>query len=132
MEGERLATVHGDPDGTLDVAVRAAAPLVKTRTAEDDLRFSVSLLVEVALRALSPGVNDTFTAIACVDRLSASLTRARLRGLRTGGALDGAGRLRVVVPTIDAERLFAEAMPPLRRAARGNAGRRLTGRRGGM
>ena len=115
-----LATVIGKTDPSLDAEIRAAAPLLVARDHDGDLRFSVHLLVEIALRALSPGVNDTFTAIACVDRLSASLTRARLGHLCTGVYCDDDGVVRVVVPSINADTLFREAMPPLRRAASNN------------
>lgn len=120
IEGTPIATVFNDPTGTLDDQVTAAAPLLDVRTPEGDLRFSVNLLVEIALRALSPGVNDTFTAIACVDRLSAALATARSRGLSLGVYLDSGGTARVVSPTITADTLFLEAFPPMRRAARSN------------
>lgn len=41
------------------------------RTPRQDIVCAVDELVEVAVRALSPGINDPFTAIACIDRLSA-------------------------------------------------------------
>ncbi|MDZ7722567.1 MAG: DUF2254 domain-containing protein [candidate division KSB1 bacterium] len=43
------------------------------RTPEQDVEFSIHQLVEVAARALSPGINDPFTAIACIDRLGSVL-----------------------------------------------------------
>lgn len=120
IEGTPIATVFNDPDGTLDGHVAEAAPLLDVRTPEGDLRFSVNLLVEIALRALSPGVNDTFTAIACVDHLSAALATARSKSLSLGVYLDSDGAVRVASPTITADTLFLEAFPPLRRAARNN------------
>lgn len=120
IEGALLATVFGVLDSAFEEKVRAGAPLLVARDPDGDLRFSTHLLIEIALRALSPGVNDTFTAIACADRLSSSLTRARHRGLRTGVYDDKDGAVRVVVPTIDTDTLFNEAFPPLRRAANGN------------
>lgn len=120
IAGATLATVFNDPGRTLDDAVRNAAPLLDVRTPEGDLRFSVNLLVEIALRALSPGVNDTFTAIACVDRLSAALATARAEALSLGVYLDADGAARVASPTTTADTLFGEAFPPLRRAARRN------------
>ena len=119
-EGEALAHVIGDPDGTLDETIVEAAPLIEARDPEGDLRFSVHLLVEIALRALSPGVNDTYTAIACVDRLSASLVRAWRGGLRTGLRCDDTGAARVLCPAVTSETMFLDGFPPLRRSARGN------------
>ncbi len=120
IAGEPIATVFNDPDQALDSHVIEALPLLSVRTPEGDLRFSVNLLVEIALRALSPGVNDTFTAIACVDRLSAALATARAERLSSGVYLDSEGVARVVSPSLTADTLFLEAFPPLRRAARNN------------
>jgi uncharacterized membrane protein len=51
------------------------------RTASQDVEFSFLQMVEIAVRALSPGINDPFTAIACVDRLGSALCRLA-RGTR--------------------------------------------------
>ncbi|NOE20256.1 DUF2254 domain-containing protein [Ruegeria atlantica] len=115
-----LANVHGDCNESLNDLAQAAAPLIPARDPNGDIRFSVHLLVEIALRALSPGVNDTFTAIVCIDRLSASLARAWSSKLCTGVYRDDDGAVRVVYPSITAESLFHDSMPALRRAARGN------------
>ncbi|BAB77018.1 DUF2254 domain-containing protein [Anabaena sp. FACHB-709] len=42
----------------------------KERTEQQDVEFPINQLVEIALRAISPGVNDPFTAIRCIDQLS--------------------------------------------------------------
>ncbi len=120
VPSDTLAYVYGDSDESLNHLVHAAAPLIPARDPNGDIRFSVHLLVEIALRALSPGVNDTFTAIVCIDRLSASLARAWSSKLCTGVYRDDAGTVRVVYPSITAESLFRDSMPALRRAARGN------------
>ncbi|NOD65888.1 DUF2254 domain-containing protein [Ruegeria sp. HKCCD6109] len=117
---DTLANVYGDSDESLNDLVQAAAPLIPARDPNGDIRFSVHLLVEIALRALSPGVNDTFTAIVCIDRLSASLARAWSSKLCTGVHRDDDGNVRVIYPSITAEALFHDSMPALRRAARGN------------
>ncbi len=117
---DTLASVYGDSDENLNDLAKASAPLIPARDPTGDIRFSVHLLVEIALRALSPGVNDTFTAIVCIDRLSASLARAWSSKLCTGVYRDDDGNVRVVYPSITAEALFHDSMPALRRAARGN------------
>ncbi len=61
-------------------AIVAAVTVGRERTAVQDVEFSIRQLVEVALRALSPGINDPFTACAVVDRLAASLAQAMKRG----------------------------------------------------
>lgn len=120
METDTMAHVIGRADEELETLVRNAAPLIPARDPNGDIRFSVHLLVEIALRALSPGVNDTFTAVVCIDRLSASLARAWASDLCAGIHRDEAGVVRVIYPSITAESLFLDSMPPLRRAARGN------------
>ncbi len=54
-------------------AVSRAMTLGPRPAAAQDLEFAVRQLVEVAVRALSPGINDPFTAIAVLDRLGAAL-----------------------------------------------------------
>jgi uncharacterized membrane protein len=54
-------------------AIRDATALGPTRVGADDLEFAVRQLVEVAVRALSPGINDPNTAIAVLDQLGAAL-----------------------------------------------------------
>lgn len=73
------------------------------RTATQDLEFAVRQLVEVALRALSPGINDPFTAIAAIDRLALSLTLVMRRGQAQAAWSDENGTIRVTgkVTTFD-------------------------------
>jgi uncharacterized membrane protein len=55
--------------------VAAAFTIGAHRTVEQDVAFGIRQLVDVALRALSPGINDTTTAIHCIDYLGAILLR---------------------------------------------------------
>lgn len=66
------------------------------RTPIQDLEFAMRHLVEIALRALSPGINDPFTAIAVVDRLGAALAELMLRKLQPEVFCDADGAVRVV------------------------------------
>jgi uncharacterized membrane protein len=72
------------------------------RTPSDDLVFLIDELVEIAARALSPGVNDPFTAITCMDWLTASLAMLAGRDSPDPLHVDVDGKLRV----IDRERSF--------------------------
>ncbi|WP_437688145.1 DUF2254 family protein [Sorangium sp. So ce176] len=65
------------------------------RTADQDPSFGVQQIVDVALKALSPGINDTTTAVTCVDYLSAILARAAGRRPVSPYRFDG-GELRVI------------------------------------
>ena len=70
-----LAAVAGASaiDERLGDQIRNKMILGPRRTATQDVEFSIAQLVEIAARALSPGVNDFYTAIACVDHLAAAL-----------------------------------------------------------
>src|SRR5690606_11094881 len=57
-----------------------AAVLGDKRTFIQDIEFALQELVEIAVRALSPGINDPFTACTCVDRLAAGLAKMATRG----------------------------------------------------
>jgi uncharacterized membrane protein len=66
------------------------------RTLAQDAEFAMDQLVEIAARALSPGMNDPFTAMQCVDRLGEALSHLARRVIPSPYRLDGAGRLRVI------------------------------------
>ncbi len=76
--------------------INAAFVFGNQRTGTQDVEFSVQQLVEIALRALSPGINDPFTAIACVDRLGSALCRLARRDMPSAHRFDEQGRLRLV------------------------------------
>lgn len=65
------------------------------RSAEQDPEFSIRQLVEIAVRALSPGINDPFTAITCIDRLADNLAFLSGRHLPADRFVDDSGVLRV-------------------------------------
>lgn len=70
--GSRIASSFTDQ-------INSAFALGKQRTSGQDLEFAVDQLVEIAVRALSPGLNDPFTAMTCVDRLGSALSRLAAR-----------------------------------------------------
>ena len=76
--------------------VNEAFVLGDQRTAAQDIEFSVHQLVEIAVRALSPGINDPFTAMTCVDRLGSALYRMAQRELPSRYRFDEHGALRLI------------------------------------
>ena len=66
------------------------------RTQQQDLEFSIEQLVEIAVRALSPGVNDPFTAIRCIDHLSAVLCRLAQKEIPSPYRYSEGDKLRLV------------------------------------
>ncbi len=67
------------------------------RTGTQDPEFAISQLVEIAVRALSPGINDPFTAMNCLDRLGAALVRIAGRTLPQKRRYDKSGNLRLII-----------------------------------
>lgn len=90
------------------------------RTATQDVEFSLRQLVEIAVRALSPGINDPFTAIACVDRLGSALCRLARREAPSPLRYDDEGRLRLVAPGSSFAGIVDAAFNQIRQSARSN------------
>lgn len=101
--------------------IHAAFVIGNHRTTVQDAEFSVSQLVEVAVRALSPGINDPFTAVACVDRLSSGLCRLAERNMPASCRFDEQGRLRVVAVPHTFSGIVDTAFNQIRQHARSNA-----------
>ena len=75
------------------------------RTPAQDLRFLIEELQQISIRALSPGINDPYTAITCIDWLSACVGAAMDSGARPIRHYDSDDTLRVVIPEFNFERL---------------------------
>jgi uncharacterized membrane protein len=100
--------------------MNAAFALGNRRTAALDVEFSVNQLVEIAVRALSPGINDPFTAIACVDRLESALCRMARRDMPSAHRFDPDGRLRLVASGSTFAGIVDTAFNQIRQCARTN------------
>jgi len=88
------------------------------RTSQDDIEFPIRQLVEIAVRALSPGINDPFTASQCVDQVSAGLCVLAARPFPTPYVADDQGVLRVVDgDPMTFERLVGAAFDQIRQSA---------------
>jgi len=101
--------------------IHAAVVLGNRRTASQDVEFAVHQLVEIAVRALSPGINDPFTAITCVDRLGSALCRLAPRDMPSPHHFDEHGRLRLVHFTPTFPGIVDTAFNQIRQHARSNA-----------
>jgi uncharacterized membrane protein len=89
------------------------------RTLTQDLSFAIDQLVEIAIRALSPAVNDTFTALTCVDWLGDSLSKICAGWNPVTVHRDRDGRVRVLSVAVSDERLIQRAFEKIRQAGRG-------------
>ncbi len=95
----------------------AAIDIGPTRTLQQDVEFGVVQIVDVALRAISPAVNDPTTAISCVDQLSSILIRWIGRSPPRRAYYDPPHVLRLVVPWTDLDGLLDLAFEQIRHYA---------------
>jgi uncharacterized membrane protein len=101
--------------------VNSAFALGNQRTSGQDIEFAVNQLVEIAIRALSPGVNDPFTAMTCVDRLGTALCRLAQRHMQSPYRLDTHDQLRVIAPAFTFTDVTDAAFNQIRQYGRSSA-----------
>lgn len=119
LEGERLLSASPAPPDGLGDAVADCWSLGSQRTLEQDIGFGIRQLVDVALKALSPGVNDTTTAIMCIDALTDVLHHLAKRELRFDGCeREGVAWVEARHPRF--EDLLPQALDQIRYAAGDN------------
>lgn len=99
-------------------AIQSALFTGPVRTPEQDFEYGIRQLVEVALRALSPGINDPMTAMNCIDYLSAGLQSAFARPLPATIHRDEEGNIRLFTWKHTYESLVSASFDQIRQAAR--------------
>lgn len=92
----------------------------KTKTAQQDLEYSINQMVEIASRALSPGVNDPYTAIACIDNLTSTMCYLAEAEFPSKYLVDEDGALRVVKDPVDFEGTLDAAFNQIRQFSDGS------------
>jgi uncharacterized membrane protein len=98
----------------LEGRMRDAFILGSVRTSAQDIEFCLNQLVEIAVRALSPGVNDPFTAVTCIDRLGSALARLAQREMPASVRRDDRGAVRIIAPASAFPELLAAAFNQIR------------------
>ena len=83
-----------------------------------DAEFAIHQLVEVALRALSPGINDPFTAITCIDHLGSVLCSLTDRAFPRPSFYDDEGKLRIITKPLTFEGVTNAAFDQIRQYGR--------------
>ncbi|MBZ5728557.1 MAG: DUF2254 domain-containing protein [Acidobacteriia bacterium] len=118
LRGEPLAAIV-PPDNAprLEAAVDRGVRIGRHRTLTQDSEFGIAQIVEIAIRALSPAVNDTFTGVACVDWLADALLTLAERPPLEGNWYDTGSTLRVWMPPVRLERLVKLAFDQIRQAS---------------
>jgi len=123
VEGAVLASLAltYPPDQETIAALNRAYSISRHRTIEWDPAFGIRQIVDIALKALSPGVNDTSTAVMCIDYLTAILALTAPREFPRS-CLYEEGELRMIAIAPTFESLLVEAFDQIRGSAAGNAG----------
>lgn len=117
---EVLLVMSGTVDDEVADEIRSLIDIDHARSQTRPIEFSIHLLVEIALRALSPGVNDAYTAIAAIDSLSSAFATIADENLRPLCILDEDDTARLIMPELSVKSLVGQAFHPLRRAAADN------------
>jgi uncharacterized membrane protein len=107
------------PDQETRAALLVAVSISSHRTVEQDVAFGIRQIVDVALKALSPGITDTTTAVMCVDYLTAILARIAARPIPSTHRYEE-GELRVIAKGPSFESLLAESFDQIRSSAKGD------------
>jgi uncharacterized membrane protein len=100
------------------VEFRGAFDFGPTRTLQQDIEFGILQIVDIALKAISPAVNDPSTAISCVDQLSRILIRFASREPPASLLYDPPGVLRVSIPWPSFDQLVGAAFDQIRSYAK--------------
>lgn len=115
-----LHVVGTDPDGELSAELRGAFAVGAARTPTQDLEYLFDELVEIALRALSPAINDPFTAITSLHWVGAATASLAGRNLCRGPEQEDYDAMRVRPREDDFSHFVARGFGGIRLSAAGN------------
>lgn len=119
IEQSEIATIYSKTEFPKDINKEICKNIVigKTKTVQQDLEFSIHQLVEIAVRALSPGVNDPYTALSCIDNLSATMAYLAEAQFPSKYRYDQENTLRIISDTFDFEGILDVAFHQIRQCA---------------
>jgi uncharacterized membrane protein len=119
VQGTPLMTAwpRGNIDEKLQDKMNDAVMLARQSNLTQDVKFAITQMAEVAVRSLSPGINDPFTAIICVDWLSAALSRIAEREAPSPYHYDDDGQLRLITQVVTFAELLDTAFGSIRSSA---------------
>ncbi len=86
-----------------------------------DIKYSIEQLVEIAIRALSPGINDPYTALACIDQLTSGTIELVKRSITEGYYYDTSGKLRLITKPLTFTDIMETMYKDIRRNSSTNA-----------
>ena len=109
-----LLRVHGGREPLAEAPLRQAIRAARERTFEQDPKYPLRLVVDIAIKALSPAINDPTTAVQAIDQIEDLLRRLGRRTLDAGCVMDDQGDLRLIFPTPAWEDYLALALDEIR------------------
>ena len=115
-----LLRVHGGRQPLAETQLLKAIRLARERSFEQDPKYPLRLLVDIAIRALSPAINDPTTAVQTIDQIEDLLVRLGRRALDAGCVTDERGVCRLVFPTPTWEDYLTLAFDEIRQYGAGS------------
>jgi uncharacterized membrane protein len=116
LAGTAVALIYPAARCTDELAddLRSATAVANSRTPHQDVEFAVQQLTEMAVRALSPGTNDPYTAINALEDLTVGLARLAGRPVPSPARYDDDGNLRVHAPRADPRDVVSGVLDAMR------------------
>lgn len=116
IEKQELLKVYSDKECEFELIEKLHSPFLfgDRRTPIQDSEFAIHQMVEIASRALSPGINDPYTAITCIDKLTGVMCKLAGVDFPSRYRFDKEGRLRVVVKPVTFEGILDASFNQIR------------------
>jgi uncharacterized membrane protein len=114
VDGMPLLRIHGGGRSVAESRLRRLVRLGSERTFEQDPKYALRILVDIAIKALSPAINDPTTAVQALDQVEDLLLRLGRVDLDAGRLRDGRGSLRLVFPVPSWEDFLVLAFDEIR------------------
>src|SRR6186997_2926863 len=117
---EPLFRLYGAAHAASDETLRSTVEFGSERTLEQDPTFAFRIVIDIALKALSPAINDPTTAVLAIDQLQRLLRSVGERNLRTDNITDESGKLLVIFRTPNWEDFVNLAFSEIRKCGSNN------------
>ena len=122
VEGVEAGIIYSNekPDEQLIYDLQQQFLLGKTRTQQQDAEYSIHQMVEIGVKALSPGINDPYTAIACIDNLTSAMSYLTNVKFPSECRYNEEGKLRIIAHTLTYEGMLDASFNQIRQFAKGS------------
>jgi len=114
IEGIPILEIYGAKQNPSREAVLGCIAFSTNRSFEQDPKWAIRLLVDIAIKALSPAINDPTTAVQALDQIESLLRIISMRRLDVGIVRDAAGKVRFIMPVPDWDDLLILACEEIR------------------